>query len=96
MTLLQRLAAVGLGRKDGEDEPPAHQRPVIRDIQPSLDAPRAPRPQASPEILSEYGKRPAAPRPAPQGLDQHGRPATLPAMDEDHLDIPAFLRRQAN
>ena len=94
MTLLQRLAAVGRGRKEGEEEPPAHARPVIRDIQPSLDVPR-PRPQASPEILSEYGKRPAQ-RPAPQGLDQHGRPAAVPAADEDHLDIPAFLRRQAN
>ncbi|KAA5602310.1 cell division protein FtsZ [Blastochloris sulfoviridis] len=100
MTLLQRLAAVGLGRKEGEDEPPAHARPVIRDIQPSLEVPRPPRPQPqpSPEILSEYGKRPAAPapRPAPQGLDQHGRQAPLPAAEDDHLDIPAFLRRQAN
>jgi cell division protein FtsZ len=95
MTLLQRLAAVGRGRKDGEEEPPAHARPVIRDIQPSLEVPRS-RPPASPEILSEYGKRPAPPRQAPQGLDQHGRPAPVPAADEDHLDIPAFLRRQAN
>ena len=47
----------------------------------------------------EYAKRPAAP-PAPrpqQGLDPHGRtdgPAA--ALEDDHLEIPAFLRRQSN
>jgi cell division protein FtsZ len=50
--------------------------------------------------VSEYGRRPAAaPRPQPQGLDLHGRAAPLPghsAIDDDQLEIPAFLRRQAN
>ena len=34
----------------------------------------------------------------PQGLDAHGRPASVaPApQGDDHLDIPAFLRRQVN
>ena len=43
--------------------------------------------------VSEYARRPA-----PQGLDSHGRPAPVApqAGAEDHLDIPAFLRRQAN
>jgi cell division protein FtsZ len=42
--------------------------------------------------VSEYARRAA-----PQGLDPHGRPAAVhnPA-EEDQLDIPAFLRRQAN
>jgi len=42
--------------------------------------------------VSEYARRPA-----PQGLDIHGRPAPVaPApQGDDHLDIPAFLRRQA-
>ncbi len=37
-------------------------------------------------------------RPAPQGLDVHGRPAPVAPtpQGDDHLDIPAFLRRQAN
>jgi cell division protein FtsZ len=41
--------------------------------------------------VSEY-----APRQAPQGLDIHGRTAPVaPApQGDDHLDIPAFLRRQ--
>ncbi|WP_265442301.1 hypothetical protein [Bradyrhizobium sp. SEMIA] len=47
---------------------------------------------AASEPVSEYARRPA-----PQGLDMHGRPAPVaPApQGDDHLDIPAFLRRQA-
>jgi len=43
--------------------------------------------------VSEY-----APRSAPQGLDVHGRPAPVAQapQGDDHLDIPAFLRRQVN
>jgi cell division protein FtsZ len=43
--------------------------------------------------VSEYARRPA-----PQGLDSHGRPAPVaPApQGDDHLDIPAFLRRQTS
>ncbi|MGB7078988.1 MAG: cell division protein FtsZ, partial [Xanthobacteraceae bacterium] len=41
--------------------------------------------------VSEYARRPA-----PQGLDQHGRQSPVHnSSDEDQLDIPAFLRRQA-
>ena len=47
---------------------------------------------AAAEPVSEYARRPA-----PQGLDAHGRQATVAATPhaDDHLDIPAFLRRQA-
>ncbi len=111
-SLLQRLAAVGLGRRE-EDEveeapPPAPRiaapRPALaqRPIEQRAPAPE-PRPAvaehrgAAPDPVSEYAKRPAAPRPAPQGLDQHGRPAPVHnSIDEDQLEIPAFLRRQAN
>jgi cell division protein FtsZ len=101
-SLLQRLASVGLGRR-GEDE---HEEPV----QPVLRAPPAPlnrvpgaaarRPEQQ-DAVSEYAKRSSPPRPAPKGLDQHGRPqpAQKPAansIDEDQLDIPAFLRRQVS
>ena len=38
-----------------------------------------------------------AARPAPQGLDQHGRQAPVNnSLDDDQLEIPAFLRRQAH
>ena len=44
------------------------------------------------EPVSEYAKRPA-----PQGLDLHGRQAPVHnSADDDQLEIPAFLRRQAN
>ncbi|MBC7585825.1 MAG: cell division protein FtsZ [Tardiphaga sp.] len=93
MSLLQRLANVGLGRRE-EDSEPARQAPAM--------APMPPLPERKPqrsvsqqmgEPVSEYARRPA-----PQGLDQHGRPAPVaPApQGDDHLDIPAFLRRQTN
>ncbi len=62
--LFERLAGVGLARKD--DPAPAPQEPVMA----ARPAPRAPTP---------------APKPAPE-----------PQMDDDRLEIPAFLRRQAN
>jgi cell division protein FtsZ len=105
--LLQRLASVGLGRREDEatdhrqaprQAPVAAERmaPPMPKAPPMPPLPRAPEPRA-PEGMSEYAKRPVAPRPAPQGLDQHGRPAPMPAqMDDDQLEIPAFLRRQAN
>jgi cell division protein FtsZ len=95
LTLLQRLAAVGLGRR--EDEPEAEQRetrqPEPARRAPAERAPMRPRPAEprSSEQVSEFAKRGA-----PQGLDAHGRPAPVPhASEDDQLDIPAFLRRQA-
>jgi cell division protein FtsZ len=89
MTLLQRLANVGMGRKD-DDEPPA--RPVQRPGRPAESEPRPAAERRHPEQVSEYVRRPAA-RSLP--LDLHGRAPGRPA-DDDDLEIPAFLRRQAN
>jgi cell division protein FtsZ len=99
MSLLQRLANVGLGRRDEETEPPI----AARASGPAM-APMPPLPERKPqrsvaqqmgthEPVSEYARRPA-----PLGLDTHGRPAPVaPApQGDDHLDIPAFLRRQTN
>jgi cell division protein FtsZ len=99
MSLLQRLANVGLGRRDEEAEPPI----AARASGPAM-APLPPLPERKPqrsvaqqiathEPVSEYARRPA-----PQGLDVHGRPAPVAAapQGDDHLDIPAFLRRQTN
>ncbi len=98
MSLLQRLANVGLGRRDEETEPPI----AARASGPAMSA-MPPLPERKPqrtvaqqiaasEPVSEYARRPA-----PQGLDVHGRPAPVAAapQGDDHLDIPAFLRRQA-
>ncbi len=99
MSLLQRLANVGLGRRDEETEPPIAARASGPAIAPLPALPER-KPQrsvaeqmAAHEPVSEYARRPT-----PQGLDSHGRPAPVaPApQGDDHLDIPAFLRRQAN
>jgi cell division protein FtsZ len=99
MSLLQRLANVGLGRRDEENEPPIAARasgPAMPAMPPMPE--RKPKRTVSEQIaandpVSEYARRPA-----PQGLDVHGRPAPVaaPPQGDDHLDIPAFLRRQLN
>jgi cell division protein FtsZ len=108
-SLLQRLAAVGLGRRDEEEDvvptppkavapmpamppaPPMQQAPIERPLRPATPRQEM-RAEPRPEPVSEYAKRSA-----PQGLDHHGRQAPVHnRSEEDQLDIPAFLRRQAN
>ena len=119
LSLLQRLASVGLGRREDDegydDVAPAEGRPSLHVL------PSAERAQHQPvnrghnshgydqqgrdtqgfdsrqydsyptDPVSEYAKRPA-----PQGLDPHGRSTPVNNhLDDDQLDIPAFLRRQA-
>ncbi len=99
-SLLERLASVGLGRREQVREEEAPPAPAPRVPQPAPQLERLPgRPmmprqvESRPEPVSEYAKRPA-----PQGLDQHGRQAApVHNKDEqDQLEIPAFLRRQAH
>jgi cell division protein FtsZ len=88
MSLMQRLASVGLGRRADSTEPPLAPRPA--QATPQFERPQ--RPAARPDEVSEYARRSA-----PQGLDTHGRTAPVHgSAEEDQLDIPAFLRRQAN
>jgi cell division protein FtsZ len=93
MSLLQRLASVGLGRREPEEEPMP--RPPVRQAPPAperLAGRPAQRTDSRPEPVSEYARRPT-----PQGLDPHGRQAPVNnGPEDDQLDIPAFLRRQAN
>jgi cell division protein FtsZ len=96
MSLLQRLAAVGLGRREQEiEEPLPSPRGAPAAPEPTAERPAGrplPRTESRPDPVSDYAKRPA-----PQGLDQHGRQAPVHnRSEEDQLDIPAFLRRQAN
>jgi cell division protein FtsZ len=99
-SLLQRLAAVGLGRREEEERMPQQSNPMPRPQPGNRAAAPAPAPRRQEEPhdpVSEYARRSPAPRPAPQGLDPHGRPTPVHnPLDEDHLEIPAFLRRQAN
>ncbi|MGL4634952.1 MAG: cell division protein FtsZ [Beijerinckiaceae bacterium] len=81
MTLLQRLAAVGLGKRDDTE----HQAPQAAYAPPA-------------ELPAEPQRRPLVqpPQRAAQGqLDSHGR-APVRSIEDDQLEIPAFLRRQAN
>jgi cell division protein FtsZ len=77
-TLLQRLAAVGLGRRDEEQ---VHQEPIL---------------EAEPQPDTRRATREAAYRTAKGNLDPHGRQQQPARAMEDELEIPAFLRRQAN
>ncbi|QDF39740.1 cell division protein FtsZ [Bradyrhizobium symbiodeficiens] len=95
LSLLQRLANVGLGRRDEESEPPVAARtagPAMPPLPERRQQKTVAQQIAPSDPVSEYARRPA-----PQGLDMHGRPAPVaPApQGDDHLDIPAFLRRQA-
>lgn len=123
--LLQRLATVGFGRRDENQQPaqgyqheaaPRQEYPGQPAQKPAAQMPAAPAPMpAAPQAApvhaqrpaapgmspahAEFAKRPAAPqgyRPAQGQLDAHGRgQAPARGLDDDQLEIPAFLRRQA-
>ncbi|MGJ0391237.1 MAG: cell division protein FtsZ [Methylocystis sp.] len=91
-SIFERLASFGASRQ--EDAMQAAPAPYP----PAPMPPRAPQPSPA---HAEYGKRPAQPAPqqapAHAALDTHGRRAPAPRpVEEDHLEIPAFLRRQSN
>ena len=86
MGLLKRLT-VGLTRR--EEEPA-----TLQPAQPREPKLRQPAPEA--RRLSSHDAQLYAPRRGQ--LDEHGRVAqqARPAAEDDQLEIPAFLRRQAN
>jgi cell division protein FtsZ len=89
MSLMQRLASVGFGRRDEMGE----------EVQPEAQPAPAARPATPSPSHAEYMRRPAqaaAQRPAQGQLDPRGRPQAARAAEDDQLEIPAFLRRQAN
>jgi cell division protein FtsZ len=96
MTLMQRLAAVGLGARREEDAP------AVAEPAQSPQMPAASGFAAPSAAHALYARRPAtgAPpvtgyRPAQGQLDAQGRvPAPQRSFEDDQLEIPAFLRRQ--
>jgi cell division protein FtsZ len=97
-TLLERLASFGMSRQEEAQHPPAPQVPALPAA--ARMAPQHARPAPSP-VHAEYARRPAAPAPAPAPrqaqLDPHGRATpTVRSSEDDHLEIPAFLRRQSS
>ncbi|MBA5777801.1 cell division protein FtsZ [Stappia sp. F7233] len=111
MSLLRRLAS-GLSRRDDHHEEEAHAEMPAQpapQAAPRMAAPRpqapAPRPAAPQQPVARQPQpAPRAPQPRPQAqgaegnLDLTGRPAPRPRplSEDDQLEIPAFLRRQAN
>ena len=98
LSLMQRLAQVGLGRREEGEAPqaPRTAQPMpMTQMERPPQRPSARQPEGRPAPpVSEYARRAA---PVPQGLDPHGRPAPVHnSPEDDQLDIPAFLRRQAN
>jgi cell division protein FtsZ len=95
ISLMQRLASVGLGRKSEENVPvprTAQTMPPMPNTAYEQPTQRASARQPEGRPVSDYARRSA-----PQGLDPLGRPAPVHnSGDDDQLDIPAFLRRQAN
>jgi cell division protein FtsZ len=90
-SLLEKLAAFGITRHDGEAAPAAN-----------VAAPPAPvTPLQRPHVVApgDPGRAQARPQPARSAstFDPHARAIPRPPVSEDdHLDIPAFLRRQQN
>ena len=96
-SLLEKLAAFGITRHDEEPAPRA--APAPAPVAPAAAPPA--RTYATPVAQPDFAR--PQPRPLPAraptapaaNLDAHGRPAHRPPVTEDdHLDIPAFLRRQ--
>jgi len=92
-SIFERLASFGASRQED----------ALQSASPQLQPQRptaAPQQQQPSSTHAEYGKRPSAnalPAAPQNGLDQHGRRAApVRSVEEDHLEIPAFLRRQAN
>lgn len=101
-SLLEKLAAFGITRHDDERPaapPAAPPPPPPQPVAQPAPAPVLARPQPA-HVAAEYGRHPARPHPvrsAAGSLDPHGRVSPRsPAADDDHLEIPAFLRRQPN
>ena len=96
MSLLKRLAT-GFNKRDEEEADESHVAP-----QAPIEAPipqQATAPAASPQASRPAIQRQPAPAPRPQQaeLDALGRQQAKPAsIEDDNLEIPAFLRRQAN
>ncbi len=93
-TLLERLAAFGMSRQDEPAGAAMHEAPAK--VPPQQTAPG--RPAQPNSVHAEYSKRGAHPgRHGQQPLDPQGRMAHPPrAIEDDQLEIPAFLRRQSS
>jgi cell division protein FtsZ len=96
LTLLQRLAQVGLGRREDELDYKSGVRPAeqSRGAGPERPEPRGP---ARPAEARGSDRAPEFAKPSAPQVDVRSRAAAMHSpLEDDQLDIPAFLRRQAN
>jgi cell division protein FtsZ len=85
-SLLEKLAAFGISRQEEAEPAPQTLRAIPAPIKPSAPQPHQDYARPTPRPL---------PRVAQGQLDPHGRVASRPApVEDDQLEIPAFLRRQ--
>jgi cell division protein FtsZ len=93
-SLLEKLAAFGITRHEEEPAPAAVVASPPAQVTP-LQRPSTPAP-----VQADLGRSPPrqlTPRPPAGALDPHGRPIPRPPVaEDDHLEIPAFLRRHPN
>jgi cell division protein FtsZ len=103
-SLLARLAS-GLTRREEEDEieAPRQTQRHAADAEPRVVASQhapAPTPHPAATPASEFAKpqprRMGEPAGAAGNLDPRGRPIPTEPARDDHLEIPAFLRRQSS
>ena len=104
MGLLNKLKNSFAGRENEPEEVQAEAPRPVAPPAPASVAPAAPAPRAAPQTQPAQ-QQTSAPRvddnpyaPKRGQLDTMGRinPVEKPASEDDQLDIPAFLRRQAN
>ena len=108
MSLLQRLATVGFGSRREEEHDVQPQQPVQQQQLQPQPAPRAEpqfQQQAPSQVHMDYSRRQPLPQPMPprqpvqqrQFAEPQQRSMPAPRLtDDEQLEIPAFLRRQAN
>ncbi len=90
-TLLERLASFATSRE--ETARATREQAAPRPVHVAQPQQRAPQPAPA---HAEYAKRPAAAQQRPAGsADAHGRFAPARPVEEEQLEIPAFLRRQS-
>ena len=94
MTLMQRLASVGLGGRKEADMPAAAPAELPPAVEP-VAGPSATHAMYARRAPAAPNAAPAAYRPAQGNLDAQGRiAAPVRSFEDDQLEIPAFLRRQ--
>jgi cell division protein FtsZ len=87
-SLFERVTGIGRSAKPAAKAATAPAAPAAQKAEPQISAPAAAPARQSPAPA-------AAPQPRLSGLEGQA-PATAAGGQEDLLDIPAFLRRQAN